>query len=88
MKKPWLAAFLNLAFFGGGYIYNGKQKMLGAGLVLGCVLVRFGEIPIYITHLVDEKWLVLFIGLVVIQITLATDAYREAKKLNVQHLNK
>jgi hypothetical protein len=31
-KKPWLAAILNLLFFGGGHIYNGKRPRLGVAL--------------------------------------------------------
>jgi len=82
MKKPWLAAILNLLFFGGGYIYNGQRTGFGVGLVIGWLLVRFGEIPIYLTHLVDSKWLILFIGLVIMQFSFAYDGYNEAKKIN------
>ena len=81
-KKPWIAAILNLATFGGGYIYNGKRTGFGIALVVGLVLIRAGEIPIYLTHLVFEKWIVLMAGLVVLQLTLTVDAYKEAKAIN------
>ena len=81
-KKPWIAAILNLVTFGGGYIYNGKRIGFGIALVVGLVLVRAGEIPIYLTHLVFEKWIVLMAGLVVLQLTLTVDAYNEAKAIN------
>ena len=78
-KKPWLAAILNLLFFGGGYIYNGRRVGLGVALVVAWILIRYGEITIYLTGLVPHQWLVLFLGLVVLMISLAWDAYREAK---------
>jgi len=30
VKKPWLAAVLNIIFSGLGYIYVGKRKLFGA----------------------------------------------------------
>jgi hypothetical protein len=82
MKKPWIAAILNLLFFGAGYIYNGKRTGFGIALIVGWILIRLGEIPIFLTHLVFEKWLVMFIGIVVLQISFATNAYNEAKGIN------
>jgi hypothetical protein len=81
-KNPWLAAFLNLFLFGGGYIYNGRRVGLGWALVLAVVLIRWGEIAIYLTGLVTDKWLLLMAGLVVMQFSLATDAYQEARSIN------
>ena len=80
-KKPWLAALLNLFFFGAGYIYNGKRKGLGIGLTLAIPFLRYGEINIYLSKLVTGYWVILFVGLVIMQITLAYDAYREATTL-------
>jgi hypothetical protein len=84
MKNPWIAAVLNLFLFGGGYIYNGKRKGLGMALVLAWILIRWGEISIYLTGLVTAKWLILFTGLVVLMFSLATDAYHEATMINAQ----
>jgi hypothetical protein len=86
MKNPWLAFVLNLLLFGGGYIYNGKRKALGLALVLAWVLIRYGEITIFLTNLVSKQWLVLFIGLVVLMFSLAADAYSEAKKINTEKI--
>ena len=83
-KNPWIAAILNLIFFGGGYIYNGKRIGLGMALIVALLLIRYGEIAIYLTNLVQDKWIVLFVGLVVLQFSLATDAYKEAKSINGQ----
>ena len=55
MKNPWIAALLNLALFGAGYMYNGRRKGLGAALILACILIRAGEISIYLTNLVFES---------------------------------
>ena len=84
MKNPWIAAILNLFLFGGGYLYNGKRKGLGLALILAWVLIRYGEITIFLTNLVFGKWVVLFIGLVVLMFSLAADAYNEAKEINAQ----
>ena len=80
-KNPWVAAILNLLFFGGGYIYNGKRTGLGIALILAWILIRIGEIWIYLTGLVTKEWLVLFVGLVVLMFSLASDAYQEAKSI-------
>ena len=83
-KKPWVAALLNMAFFGGGYIYNGRRVRLGLGLIVAWVLIRAGEIPIYLTHLVTDKWIILFAGIVIMQISFAIDAYVEAQNMNLE----
>jgi hypothetical protein len=85
MKNPWIAAVLNLLLFGAGYIYNGKRKGLGIALILAWILIRYGEITIFLTNLVFEKWLVLFTGLIVLMFSLAADAYHEAKMINAQN---
>lgn len=82
MKNPWIAAVLNLFLFGGGYIYNGKRTGLGIALVIAWILIRWGEIGIFLTQLVFAKWLILFIGLTVLMFSFAYDAYREAVEIN------
>jgi hypothetical protein len=84
MKNPWIAALLNLFLFGAGYVYNGRRKGLGFALILAWILIRWGEITIFLTGLVFEKWLILFAGLVVLMFSLASDAWREAKWINSQ----
>jgi len=84
MKNPWIAAVLNLFLFGGGYIYNGRRKGLGLALILVWVVIRWGEIAIFLTNLVFERWLILFSGLVILMFSLAADAYQEAKEINAQ----
>jgi hypothetical protein len=84
MKNPWIAAILNLFLFGGGYLYNGKRKGLGVALIIAWVVIRYGEISIFLTNLVFDKWIVLFLGLVILMFSLAADAYSEAKQINEQ----
>jgi hypothetical protein len=80
-KSPLLAALLNLLFFGGGYIYNGKRVFMGVLLVVGWALISAGEVPIYLTGLMYDKWLTMFIGIGVLQISFAIDGFREAKEI-------
>jgi hypothetical protein len=84
MKSPWIAAILNVLFFGGGYVYNGKRIGFGIALILAWILIRGGEIPIYLTNLVFKEWLILFGGLIILQFSLAVDAYKEARIINEQ----
>jgi hypothetical protein len=37
-RSPWVSALLNFFIWGGGYIYNGKRKAFGAGLILARAL--------------------------------------------------
>ncbi len=32
-RNPWIAAFLNLVFWGSGYVYIKHRRVLGAGLL-------------------------------------------------------
>jgi hypothetical protein len=80
-KKPWLAALLNFFLYGAGYVYLGKKKGFGLALILAWILVRIGEIAIYLTGLVFERWLVLFAGLFVFMLIFAYDGYQEAKNM-------
>ncbi|MBI2971207.1 MAG: hypothetical protein HYY37_02175 [Candidatus Aenigmarchaeota archaeon] len=34
MRNPYAAAFLNLVFYGLGYLYNGNRPVMAAGLIL------------------------------------------------------
>ncbi len=85
MKNPLVAFVLNLLFFGGGYIYNGKRIGLGFALILAWIVIRWGEIAIFLTNLVFSKWIILFSGLVILMFSLAIDAYREARGINAQN---
>lgn len=78
IRNPWIAAVLNLLFFGLGYIYNGKRIRFGLGLVSAWFLILIAEILIYLTHKVFDEWTLLFSGLVVLHICFAIDGYKEA----------
>jgi hypothetical protein len=80
-KNATLAAVLNFFLFGGGYLYNGKRKGLGLLLTIGVVLIRVGEIPIFLSGQNRNNWYLLMAGLACLQVALAMDAYREAKEI-------
>ncbi len=86
-KNPWIAAVLNFFIWGLGYLYNGKRIALGAGLLVGDILLNISifltllNLPTEIsTSQIDEVsgWLII-LSFVLISITLAYDAHREAK---------
>ena len=80
-KNPVIAALLNFLLFGGGYLYNGRRINLGILLTLGVVLIRYGEIMIFLSGENRTNWYFLMAGLFCLQVGLASDAYREAKSI-------
>lgn len=83
-KNPIVAAVLNFILFGGGYLYNGKRTGLGLALTVGLIIIRYGEISIYLTGQNRTNWYFLMAGLFCLQVGLAADAYREAKEISGQ----
>jgi hypothetical protein len=81
-KSPVLAAVLHFFLFGGGYIYNGRQVARGVALTVAVILIRYGEIAIYLSGQSRVFWYYLMAGLVILQFAFASDAYKEAKSLN------
>lgn len=88
MKKTWLSAILNFFFMGLGYIYNGKRTLLGFLLTLAAIGLTYVEnFHKFIdgntlqTH--DSKaFMVLFICVLIANLGLAIDAYKEAVNIN------
>jgi hypothetical protein len=84
-KSPWMAAFLNFAVWGSGYLYIRHRMVLGAGLVLvmffNCLILA--TIPDVIILASSELF---FIWLSFIWVALSTlfaiDVYRETGELN------
>jgi len=79
VKKPWLAAVLNIILSGLGYIYVGKRKLFGALLLVGELLtfVWIFTDPAALS-LATNVWANLA-GILWIA-ALAIDAYRDAKE--------
>jgi hypothetical protein len=80
-KSPILAAILNFFLFGAGTLYVGRRVPLGLGLTVGGTMAQAAEIIISppVRNLAPSIWPLLISGLVIMKITLAIDAYREAK---------
>lgn len=81
MKNPVIAAVLNFFLFGGGTIYVGKRVGVGIGLTIGGMTAQTAEIlvsPVG-SNAIPNQWPFLLAGLVIAKLTLAADAYREAK---------
>ena len=76
IKKPWLAAILNLLLPGLGYVYAGKRIGFGIALVLwGVMLLAImssGQIP-------PIMWL----DSLVLAILFAYDGYKTAQEVNM-----
>jgi len=82
-KRPWLAAILNLFFYGLGYVYVGRRINFGWLIFIGGLAYEIGyavatwnvELPFYWDLLSN-------IGATVIAIALAIDGYNEAVAVN------
>lgn len=83
-KNPWLAAFLNFMFFGGGTLYNGRNMFGGALMTVGGMLVQGFEIKISPlgSNALPALYPFLISGLVILKIGLGVAAYQEAKALS------
>jgi hypothetical protein len=80
MKSPWLAAILNFFLFGAGPLYVGSRPRLPWVLIsLGGTAVQALEIKQSPPFDNWALWPWLFVGLVVVKLGLAVDAYREAQ---------
>ena len=84
-KSPYLAALLNLLFFGAGYLYLGKRLVLGSLLFLASIIMFIeyfsGTIDL-LGHIVSWENIAdtHSISMTIIAIALAYDAYKLAIK--------
>ena len=81
-KNPYLAAFLNLLFFGAGYIYNGKRVLFGVLITIALWVTQYGEIQIFLGNESPAHWAFIIGGLVFAKLILAYDGFVEAKSIN------
>lgn len=77
MKIPWLAALLNFFLMGAGTLYNGRRRAVGAALTVGAIILTIVE-----NGLQGQQWLMMFIGVFLINTFLAIDGYQEAQQIN------
>ena len=80
MKNPWIAAVLNFFLMGPGTLYNGRRKLIGAGLTLGAIALTYVELNIQTAA--PAMFPIMFVAVFVINTLLAIDGYREAKAIN------
>ncbi|MEJ0029537.1 MAG: hypothetical protein WDO15_03860 [Bacteroidota bacterium] len=81
-KNPWIAAILNLIFYGAGTMYVGKRVAFGLILTFAMLVVRYVEIEMKLTNLSPEMWPWFVGSLAVAQVACAIDGFNEVKKVN------
>lgn len=92
-KNPWIAATLNFFFPGAGYLYTGRRRLLGAGWLLGAILMTvveqsaaiFPALGIEAAGLqaaAPEVFTLLFATVFLMNTMFAVDAYQEARQLS------
>ena len=83
MKNPWLAAVLNFFGYGLGTVYVGRRVLVGVLLAAGGIPAQVIEIlvspPGPYSNTIPTLWPYLFVGLLLVKVALAIDAFREAK---------
>jgi len=73
MASKGVAAVLNLLFWGAGYLYLGKRKILGGGLLIGFMLMHMPILYLGMDWFMKSPGLYAFIAHLVISFTLAYD---------------
>ena len=81
MKKPIVVAILNFLFIGLGPVLLGKRPLVGILLTAGGGFLRYEELRIApaISGTFSIHWLMAFIGMGLVGVATAVDAFREAK---------
>jgi len=92
-KNPWVAAILNFFFPGAGYLYTGRRRLLGAGWLLGAILLTVVEQSAAIFPALGleaaglqaaapEVYNLLFVTVFLMNTMFAVDAYQEARQIS------
>ena len=83
MKNPWAAAILNFLTLGLGTVFLGRRVLVGALLTIGGAFLRYEELRIApaITGTLSIHWVYAFLGMGLVGVATAVDAYREASAL-------
>jgi len=88
-KNPWIAAILNLLFWGLGYIYNGKRVLFGVLILIADLSFTLAVILAGMTSgdysLISDSDLIggalMTVFGILITAAFASDAYKEAKEM-------
>ena len=78
-KNAWIAALLNLIFYGAGYIYVGKKKALGWGLLVVFIIMTIEFFMGSIDHINDPVSTHMY-STTLLGFILAYDVYKIVKK--------
>ncbi len=76
MASKGVAAVLNLLFWGAGYIYLGKKKTLGAGLIIGFLLMHLPLLYTGLEWFLTVPGIYVLIGQLVLSFTTAYDVLK------------
>ena len=79
--NPWIPTILNFFIWGSGYIYNGKRKIFGAGLILVAVLEHSPLLVLGLNFVLSYPYYLYLLGHLLISTLFAYDAYNESKSL-------
>ena len=80
-KNPYVAAILNIFIWGLGYLYNGKRKVLGVGLIVVEIIWHIPWLLLGVVAVFGFPYIYSSIAMIVLSIVLAYDAYKETKSL-------
>lgn len=76
IKKPWLAALLNIILPGLGYVYVGKRILFGYGILFSSIMMSWGfsfeKIPIFV-----------WVSSIIADMLFAYDSYKDAQEMNM-----
>ena len=78
-KNPYLAAVLNFFFWGIGYLYIGKRRVLGIGLLLVEIFWHIPWLILGFTGIFGFPYIFSSIAMTILSIVIAYDAYSEVK---------
>ena len=78
-KAPWIAAMLNFLFYGAGYLYAGKKKALGWGLIVVFIVMSVEFLIGDVNH-VSDPINTHSISITLLSLILAYDGYKIVKE--------
>jgi len=81
-KRPAISALLNFFLMGLGYVYNGKRIGLGIGFTIGALALTYVELQIQMLE--PTLYKIMFASVLVINTCFAIDAFREARRINIE----
>ena len=81
-KNPLLAGLINFFTWGGGYLYIGKKKIFGYGLILVAILEHSPLLILGMGIITEYPYYLYLAGHLVLSAILGYDAYSMANELD------